>query len=80
MNFATLGRSEYRRRLLQFKFKTSFNLWKRNLSLYLIAPGRRQILYFVFPTLQNPVFLINSRYLLFCATKNYGSSYPEVTR
>ena len=46
------------------------------------APGRRQPLYIVFTTLQRPVFLLNSRLMLFAATSvpfGGGTPSPEVT-
>ena len=57
--------------------------------LNLPAPGRRQTLYVVYTTSQSPVFLINSRHPLFCATciwlpkhrppfsRSYGGNLPS---
>ena len=52
----------YGRRLLGLQFEALTS------PLNLPAPGRRQTLYVVLSTSQSPVFLINSRHPLVCAT------------
>ena len=44
--------------------------------LNLPAPGRRQSLYRVLTTSQRPVFLVNSRLGLFCATPSDSGDHP----
>ena len=44
--------------------------------LNLPAPGRRQTLYIIFSILQSPVFLVNSRYPLVCATPQRSEGKP----
>jgi len=76
MNFATLGQSEYRRRLLEIQSKAKIYSF-----LYLSNTGQTSDPLHCNITLQSPVFLINSRHPLFCATsqKLTGTLYPEVT-
>lgn len=61
-----LDRQSYSRRLLRFNICSSFTSYR---SLCLTALGRYQIQYVISLILQNPVFLINSRYSHFSATR-----------
>jgi len=55
-----LDRQSYSRRLLRIKKYIFY--YKKHILLYLKVPGRCQIQYFIIAILQNPVFLINSRF------------------